>query len=227
MSEIKAVLFDLDGTLVDTAPDFYQTLDILLQRHGKEKIAHDIVRAHVSDGSRALTKLAFPEVDNTEAFESLRLELLDIYKACVGDQAILFPEMKEILAELARLGLPWGIVTNKPRLYTELLIERTTYLNACSVLVCADDVPNAKPDPEGIILACNVLNTAPKNTLYIGDHKRDVDAAKNAHCPSAIFPLGYFDDVTDITAWGADYTIESAFKLRKVIQTKMQDVQLG
>lgn len=217
MSQIKAVLFDLDGTLVDTAPDFYSTLAVLLARHNEAPIADTVIREHVSNGSRALTKLAFPQISDQTLFEKRRLELLSIYEECVGKSATLFPEMGEILSTLKELNIPWGIVTNKPRLYTELLIERTSFLSQCAVLICADDVPTPKPDPQGILEACKILQTPPQCTLYIGDHKRDVDAAKNANCPSAVVPFGYFDSSQDISAWNADYTINSALTLRQII----------
>lgn len=224
MSMINAVLFDLDGTLVDTAPDFYTTLDALLSRHHRPLMPHTVIREHVSNGSRALTQLAFPEITDPKVFETLRLELLDIYQAEVGLNAVLFPEMNGILALLKERNIPWGIVTNKPRLYTELLIERTSYLNDCKVLICADDVPKAKPHPQGILQACNSLDISPSETLYVGDHERDIQAAHNAGCISAVVPFGYFETDHDFAAWGANYVINNASKLSKVIQSSASNV---
>lgn len=215
--ELEAVLFDLDGTLVDTAPDFYVTVEKLLALHNKAPIEHEVIRAEVSNGSRALTKLCFPEITDQDEFEQLRMQLLNIYADEVGANAVLFPENREILETLKSKNIPWGIVTNKPRLYTELLIKRTSFLKNCSVLICADDVPVAKPDPTGILEACAKLQVSSNKVLYVGDHVRDVQAAHNAGCVSAIVPFGYFDEGTNLNDIGAQHLLRNAKDLMQLL----------
>jgi 2-phosphoglycolate phosphatase len=209
-THIAAVLFDLDGTLMNTAPDFYTTLHILCDRHQVKRLSEQEIRENVSDGSRALTRLCFPNVDSTtQAFEALRLELLRVYEDEVGKASVLFPEISDIINYMDDADIPWGIVTNKPRLYTELLLQRTELAQTCKVLVCADDLKKAKPDPEGILKACETLAVKPEQCIYVGDHERDIIAGKAAGCPTAIVSFGYFEDGLDYSAWGADYEITS------------------
>jgi N-acetyl-D-muramate 6-phosphate phosphatase len=210
MIPIKGVLFDLDGTLMDTAPDFYRTMDIIRERYRLPSLSESIVRNHVSDGSRALTQLCFAhEALDTHQFEERRLELLDVYADIAGNDAKVFVEMEQILNALDANNVPWGIVTNKPRLYTELILERTKLNLNCRVLVCADDLNNAKPDPEGIFFAAKELNLNPAEVLYVGDHERDVVAGKRAGSPTAVVTFGYFDEHSDIHSWDANFIFNS------------------
>ena len=210
MLTVKGVLFDLDGTLMDTAPDFYRTLHVLRDRYAQPRLSESVIRNHVSDGSRALTQLchAYEEMSDT-VFESRRLELLDVYETLAGLEAKVFPEMDQILGELDQNNVPWGIVTNKPRLYTELILERTNLSLNCKVLVCADDLTKAKPDPEGILKASRHLGLNPEDVLYVGDHERDVIAGQRAGCPTAVVTFGYFDETVDLVSWNANLVITS------------------
>lgn len=210
MIPVKGVLFDLDGTLMDTAPDFYRTLHVLRDRYAKPRLAESVIRNHVSDGSRALTQLCHAHEEMSDAvFENRRLELLDVYETLAGLEAKVFPEMDQILRELDHQKIPWGIVTNKPRLYTELILERTELNLNCKVLVCADDLTKAKPDPEGIVKASHHLGLEPKEVLYVGDHERDVIAGQRAGCPTAVVTFGYFDETVDVGNWKANLVITS------------------
>lgn len=210
MIEYQGVLFDLDGTLMDTAPDFVATLNTLCDRYGLERLDPELIRNNVSDGSRVLTKLCFPDLSDASAFEAKRQELLKIYEAEVGKAAVIFPEMVRVLAHLESCDIPWGIVTNKPRLYTELLLQRTKSFSSCGALVCADDLQKAKPDPEGILKACKSLGVAPSQCLYVGDHERDVIAGNLAGCVTVAVSFGYFDEHANPESWGADHLVSSA-----------------
>lgn len=220
MIPVKGVLFDLDGTLMDTAPDFYRTMHVLRERYQLPRLSELVIRNHVSDGSKALTRLCFADesLDMT-AFEQRRQELLDIYAQMAGNEAVVFPEMSKLLNTLDANGTPWGIVTNKPRLYTELILTRTKLNLNCKVLVCADDLEKAKPDPEGIHLAAKALKLDAQDVLYVGDHERDVVAGKRAGCLTAVVTFGYFDDEVDISNWEADFIFKSLDDFNKQIQT--------
>jgi len=216
---VKGVLFDLDGTLMDTAPDFYQTLHVLRDRYALPRLSEVTIRNHVSDGSRALTHLCHAHEEMSDAlFESRRLELLDVYETLAGKEAKVFPEMDLILEELDQQNIPWGIVTNKPRLYTELILDRTKLNLNCKVLVCADDLSKAKPDPEGIIKASHHLGLHPGDVLYVGDHERDVIAGQRAGCPTAVVTFGYFDENVNVGNWNASVVITSLNDLKEQIR---------
>jgi len=220
MTMLKGVLFDLDGTLMDTAPDFYSTLDELCERYQQPRIAVPIIRETVSNGSKALTALCFPNITDHTQFEERRLELLKIYEQHVGRTAVLFPEMEVIIRELNTRSIPWGIVTNKPRLYTELLLERTQLANGCNILICADDLKRAKPDPEGILKACDALGLNPSECIYVGDHERDVIAGNAAGCHTAIVTFGYFNEQTNLLNWNANSLITSPPALLELLYTR-------
>ncbi len=205
---IKAVLFDLDGTLVDTAPDFVVVLNAQLQAHGKKPIAEQRIRDTVSNGARALTKLAFGGEPGQPHFERMRQELLDRYENEVGKAALFFEGMNAALQVAERHSLPWGIVTNKPRLYTDLLLNRMNLSERCVVSVCPDEVSISKPHPEGLFLAANTLQCAPEHCLYVGDHERDIEAGRAAGMRTVAARYGYIGDKDSVSAWQADHIID-------------------
>jgi phosphoglycolate phosphatase len=198
---------------MDTAPDFVETLRILRARYDLSELDSTLIRNNVSDGSRALTRICFPENINEELFEQRRLELLDIYASTVGTNVSFFPEVRQALDVIEQKNIPWGIVTNKPRLYTELLLERTGLGQSCAALICADDLSRAKPDPEGILRACKQINRAPEHSIYVGDHERDIQAGKAAGCKTVAVTFGYIHDPKIITTWNADIIMTQASDL--------------
>lgn len=219
-SRTAAVLFDLDGTLVDTAEDFVQVLNVLRARYGLDALPPLKIRNTVSDGARALTALAFGGQEGEPKFEQQRQELLDLYLLEVGTHARLFQGMPETLVALERSGIPWGIVTNKPRVYTERLLQRLALSENCRVLVCPDDVQQAKPNPEGLLLAASTLGIAPSTCVYVGDHVRDIEAGKAAGMRTVAAKFGYIDSPDIVQTWQADFVIEQASALTACLQIR-------
>ena len=180
-TSIDCVLFDLDGTLIDTAPDFVRVVSRLRAEHELPALAEELIYQTVSDGARALVRLAFAIDESHERFEPLRLRLLDLYEEQLAQtEASLYPGMSQLLDDLDASAIPWGIVTNKPEKYTRLLLDKLGLLQRCQALVCPEQVRERKPNPESIFLACQLLNRQTERTVYIGDHLRDVQAAKAA-----------------------------------------------
>ena len=144
-TSIECVLFDLDGTLVDTAPDFVIALNLLLAQHGKQALDACVISRTVSDGAKALVSLGFGIDEKAEGFAPLHTDLLALYlKQIETTRSVLYPGMESLLDSLERAGIPWGIVTNKPRLYATALLSRLSLLSRCPVLVCPDDVEEKK-----------------------------------------------------------------------------------
>jgi len=204
----QAIFFDLDGTLIDTAADFVVTLERLCANHGIAPPSSESIRSTVSDGARALVKLAFSLQDNNEKIEIYRQELLDIYEQELGKNAPLFNEIEPLLQSIKQHDMPWGIVTNKPRKYTELLLERIG-LNVPFV-ICPCDVKNAKPDPESLFLIAKLANVDAEKCLYFGDHERDIVAGRAATMDTAACAWGYIAKQDTILEWEADYNCYNA-----------------
>ncbi len=210
-TSIECVLFDLDGTLIDTAPDFIVVVNQLLLENSRAPIAPQRIRDTVSDGARALIKLAFDITDSDENFPALNQRLLDLYLQKLNNtESKLFPGMDRLLKQMDNQGIRWGIVTNKPEKYAELLLEKLSLRDRCKSLICPEHVSNRKPHPEPILLACMQLQASTERTVYIGDHVRDMQAAKNADVIAIAAVYGYLSDSVRVEDWYADFILNTS-----------------
>lgn len=210
-TSIECVLFDLDGTLIDTAADFVKVVNLLLAEHDKPAIAAESICHTVSDGARALVKLAFDIEEGHRDFPALNQRLLDLYyEQLATTEAELYPGIDQLLGKLERQQIPWGIVTNKPEKYSIVLLEKLGLTERCGVLICPDHVTERKPHPEPILLACQKLGCGTERTVYIGDHIRDIQAAKNADVIAIAAAYGYLAVDARVEEWYADFILQSA-----------------
>jgi phosphoglycolate phosphatase len=216
---VDAVLFDLDGTLVDTAPEFVAVVNQLLHENSREALEETLIRNCVSNGSRALVTLAFGYAEQHAGFDPMRLRLLELYEDGLGTHSILFPGMQELLDSLQRDNIRWGIVTNKPSRYAIPLIERMGLKPSNDVIICPDHVKQSKPHPEPMYLAAKKLDCLPARTLYVGDHLRDIQAGRNAGMRTVAALYGYIEQGDDPSDWGADYSVTSATDIFPIIQS--------
>ena len=217
-TSIECVLFDLDGTLIDTAPDFIQVVNKLLEEEERTSVDSNLIYQTVSDGARALVKLAFAIEEDAEEFPKLNQRLLDLYKEQIKPtEAFLYPSLDSLLQKLEQARIPWGIVTNKPELYTVALLNELALSERCSVLVCPDHVKNRKPHPEPILLACEKLHCDIEKTVYIGDHQRDIQAAKNADVIAIAAGYGYLNAESKIEEWYADFIVHQPEQIEPLL----------
>ncbi len=224
---IKAVLFDLDGTLLDTWPDFEVVLNRLLEEENKAPLDAGLIRATVSNGARALVTLGFGiEPDHAE-FEPLRERLLAHYSNHLAVHTRPFPGIEELLKKLGQHQLPWGIVTNKPFIYAQPLLRQLDLEPAPGTLICPEHVKERKPHPESLYLACEQLGCAANNCIYIGDHRRDIDCGKNAGAKTIAAAYGYIDNRREAESWQADHTVDSAYELWPLIENYLSDAATG
>lgn len=217
---MKAVLFDLDGTLIDTAADFIRIIQDMCRDKQCEIVAADLIRTQVSEGARAMVKLVYPELEVEDpVFLAHRQRFLDLYGEDIAVETDLFKGMYPLLEELESHAIPWGIVTNKPRWLSESLLKALNLTDRCAVLVCPEDVSKTKPDPEPMYLAAQHIQIRPEDCIYVGDHPRDIDAGRNANMYTILAGYGYLplQHKDDLTAWQADCIVKTVAELHQVI----------
>lgn len=210
--DIGAVLFDLDGTLLDTAPDMAGALNALRIEEGLEPLPFMRLRPHVSHGAARLVRVGF-DVDEGDRFERLRRRFLDIYRGALAVGTTPFPGIERVLAILEANSLPWGVVTNKPGWLTDPLLARLGLLQRAGVVVSGDTLAQRKPHPQPLLHAAGQLGVAPGRVAYVGDAERDIQAARAAGMPAIVAGFGYLDAADDPAAWQPDAMIDQPLDL--------------
>lgn len=223
MPKLKAVLFDLDGTLIDTAPDFIFVVNKLLQEDSKAAIDPALIRATVSDGSRALIRLAYELQEGDPRIDPLRQRLLDLYEQHIAEHSRPFEGVQALLDNLGAADIPWGISTNKPEFYTRLLMAQLKLNPAPAIVLSPDQVPNAKPAPDSLFIACEHIGCEPAEAIYIGDHLRDIDCGRRADMPTIAAAYGYIPPGQSASDWQADHIVSHAADIWPLLQTHYLD----
>jgi len=210
---VSAVLVDLDGTLIDTAPDMANALNQLLVEEGQSPLRYELIRPHVSRGAEGLLKLAWADIANESRFSQLRQRFLDIYAAMNGQESVLFDGFGDLLDRLESAGIAWGIVTNKPAWLSEPLIEGLKIDARIGCLVCGDTLNQRKPHPAPLLHASSQLKAEPRECVYIGDARRDMEAAERANMRGIAAAYGYIPEDSDPATWPAAAIIEKPGEL--------------
>jgi phosphoglycolate phosphatase len=205
---MQVILFDLDGTLVDTAHDLGAALNIQRKRHGLSPLAHEVIRPVASHGSRGLLALGFNLTPQVPQFPAMRDEYLTIYEEVLVNSPVLFEGVAGLLNEIETQGCAWGIVTNKPRRYTEPIMQALGLDSRAASIVCGDDAARPKPAPDTLLMACAEMQQRPENCIYIGDAARDIEAGIAAGMRTGVALYGYLDVTDQPASWGADYMIQ-------------------
>ncbi|MBA4502504.1 HAD family hydrolase [Marinobacterium marinum] len=221
MNAATAVLFDLDGTLLDTARDFHLIINRMLTEAGRPAIEYDSLRSQVSNGARAMVSHAFGISPDADLFPDLHQQLLDYYAEQLLVSSSLFPGMPELLDWLERHNIPWGIVTNKPERFTRPLLKALNLEHRCGSIICPENVSKTKPDPEGLLLACRQLNATPEQSLYIGDHVRDIEAGRAARMQTVAAGWGYLNPGETAEQWHSDYISHDSTDLQPLLHSIM------
>ena len=205
---IQAVLFDLDGTLADTAPDLGHALNLQRERHGLPPLPQETIRPYASHGTVGLFDIGFGLTPQDARFEPMREEYLALYTANLCLHTTLFPGMAELLDELENKGIAWGVVTNKPERFTNPLLELLGLTQRAASIVSGDTCAHPKPHPEPLLRAAREAGAEPASCLYVGDAERDIEAARAACIPALIAAYGYIGANDRPETWGADGTIQ-------------------
>lgn len=214
----RAVLFDLDGTLLDTAPDMVAALNGLRRENGREPLPLAQARAFVSHGAKALVRLGFPEADAAR-FEELRARYLQIYRTMLTAETTVYEGVEAALAHLETSGIAWGIVTNKPGWLTTPLTEHFAWHRRASVIVSGDTLNERKPHPAPLLHAARQLQRPPADCVYIGDAERDVLAARAAGMKALVALFGYIPPDEQPLSWPASQWLESPQQMADWLQS--------
>jgi len=214
---LRAVLFDMDGTLLDSAPDFIAICQAMLAERDLAPIADKLIRDQVSGGARAMVACTFAMDPEAEGFEALRLEFLERYQEHCAVLTRPFDGIEALLADIEQAQLIWGVATNKPVRYAEPIMQQLGLAERSAVLVCPDHVKLSKPDPEMLLLACAQMGVQPGETLFIGDDERDIEAGRAAGCKTAAVTYGYIHPQDNPRNWGADAVVDHPLELRALL----------
>jgi len=219
--QLKALLLDLDGTLVDTAPDMVGTLNRVLENHQMPPVDMTVAGKLVSNGAKALIEHGFGESLRAEQTPALIQEFLNDYKDNVCQQSYVYQGMDEVILECEQNNILWGIITNKPLSLARDLIEGLGLLQRAAILLGGDSLPVKKPDPVPMLHSCMVLNLAPSECLYVGDHERDIQAGNAAGMDTAAALWGYIADHENPNSWNANYLLQKPSGLLTLLQEKL------
>ena len=217
MQPIQTVLFDLDGTLLDTAPDLAYALNALRRASHLPELPLEIIKPTVGYGSKSMLKLGFNMDDTHEQYPSLLEAFFNTYDTCLARETALFPGMAEVLAHLEAKNIPWGIVTNKPARFTHLILDALDLSRRSACTICGDTLNERKPHPAPILYACKLLACDPANTVYVGDTATDIMASKAAGSHSLAALYGYIAENDDPYTWEADGYLHAPADLMKWI----------
>ena len=209
----KAVLFDLDGTLVDTADDLGAALNYVLAKHGLPTVAAAQYRPVASHGAKGLLELGFGPVLHDFPFTTLRSELLDYYQRHLTVYSRLFGGAEQFLPLLKQRGIPWGIVTNKPYKLAAAMLRQMSGMENCQILLGGDSLHQRKPSPVPLWVAAHKMGVATAGCWYIGDAERDIEAANRAGMTSIIADYGFISDTDEPDLWFADCRVQSLLTL--------------
>lgn len=213
LSPVNHILFDLDGTLADTAPDLAYALNQVRREYGLLPLEYMKIRTVVSLGGAAMIKLAFDKTEADTEYTTLRDRFLEIYSQNILRETCLFPGIERVLDILEANNRNWGIVTNKPGWLTGPLLEKLKLQQRAQCVISGDTLPFSKPRPEPLLHACKLMNCLPAETAYVGDAERDIEAGRNAGMPTVIAGYGYIGEDIALDSWGANWTINSPIEI--------------
>lgn len=215
---LKAVFFDLDGTLLDTSADLGHALNQVRREQGLHDLPQTQIREQVSNGATALIKLGFGHLPD-EQIMPLRQRLLEMYLQHIALHTKPFDGIETLIERLTWHEIPWGIVTNKPQLYTVELMRYFEFASPPCVTVSPDQVGVGKPDPAGLLYACEAAGCAPQDALYIGDHLRDIECGHNAGMPTIAVGYGFTGHADEHRSWNATHVADRVADIWPIITT--------
>ncbi len=217
LKHIRAVLFDLDGTLIDSAPDLGAAADKMRTDRGLPSLPYALYRPLAGAGARGMLKIAFDMTPEHVDFMAMREEFFANYESAMTVRTYAFDGVSDLIDGLHTRGLPWGVVTNKMARFTDPLTQAMPLFASAAAIVSGDTTPHPKPHPEPMFEAARRLGLAPEVCLYVGDDERDIVAGRAAGMHTVAANYGYLGEKTDISSWGADLKIDSPIELLQLL----------
>jgi 2-phosphoglycolate phosphatase len=214
---LRAVLFDMDGTLLDSAPDFIAVAAAMRAARDLPPIAEQLIRQQISGGARAMVASAFAISPEADGFEALRQEFLDRYQQHCAVFTRPFDGIEQLLTDIEQAKLIWGVVTNKPLRYAEPIMQQLGLAQRSAILICPEHVTHTKPDPEPMLLACARLGLEPASVLFVGDDLRDIESGRAAGTRTVAVRYGYIHHDDNPNHWGADAVVDHPSELRALL----------
>jgi phosphoglycolate phosphatase len=218
-SDVQAVLFDLDGTLIDSAPDLAAAADRMRVDRGLPSLPFERYRRMAGAGARGLLGVAFGITPEDPGYEAMRDEFLALYESCMTERTYAFDGVPQLIAELQERRLPWGVVTNKAMRFTGPLTRGMDLFRSASAVVGGDSTPHAKPHPAPLLEAARQLGIAPGQCIYVGDDERDVIAGRAAGMGTVAATYGYLGGNADTLLWGAHAHVADPLELLPLLQS--------
>jgi N-acetyl-D-muramate 6-phosphate phosphatase len=212
-AQIRAVLFDLDGTLIDSAPDLGFAVDLMRVQRGLESLPLETYRPMAGAGARGMLGVAFGMRPDHPDFDAMKHEFFDNYQACMTQRTYAFDGVLPLVEALTARGLAWGVVTNKSERFALPLTAHMPVFATAGTVVCGDTTPHAKPHPAPLLEAARRLNVEPSKCVYVGDDERDIQAGKSAGMLTVAATYGYLGQSTDVLGWGGDFTVSTPLAL--------------
>lgn len=216
-SHVKAVLFDLDGTLIDSAPDLGAAADKMRVDRGMPSLPLDTYRHMAGAGARGMLGIAFGMTPESEGFAEMREEFFRNYEKCMTERTYAFEGVAQLIHSLQSAPLAWGVVTNKSMRFTDPLTQQMPLFASAAAVVSGDTTPHAKPHPAPLLEAARRMQIAPESCIYVGDDERDIQAGRAAGMKTVAACYGYLGAKADTSHWGADAQINSPFELLKLL----------
>ena len=210
----KVVLFDLDGTLINSGLSFLKIVNEIKQREGKSSVDFEIVRKYSSRGATLVLKNSFPDASE-EKISSLKAEFLSKYEKIMTSDIVKYNGVDGLLNYLTAKKIKWGIVTNKSAIYTIPIIKKLNWHKLTTAIICPEDLNEVKPNPEGVFKGLELLNGDPQQSYYVGDHQRDIETAHNAGVISIACTYGYHE--TDPNNWNADHLVQKPSDIMEIV----------
>lgn len=222
-ADLTAVLFDLDGTLVDSAPDLGAAANALREARGLAPLPLAQYRLMAGAGARGMLGIAFDMTPEDAAFPAMREQFFDLFESRGNRSTSAFENIEAMLSGIRERRLPWGIVTNKATRFTTPLVQSMPLLQEAGAVVCGDTTPHSKPHPAPLLEACRLMGVDPTRCLYVGDDERDVQAGRAAGMATVAAAWGYLGRNDAVDEWGADAVIRSPFDLLGLLKSAKND----